>query len=146
MIYWCWPLKKTSGFRRWRLAEHNQYVLIPFLMIISSDHSDRQRCLYWLTPLVCLLDLFHFFILALHLIRVQSGQSRPAVITAFFSFFSPSARANDPDLEGDVILHLVDEVDHLGRQDVALVQHAGQLWRGDRARREQWVQGEKVKR
>lgn len=33
-----------------------------------------------------------------------------------------------PDLEGDVILHLVDEVDHLGRQDVTLVQHSRQLW------------------
>lgn len=38
--------KNPSGFRRWRLAEHNQYVMIPFLMIISSDHSDRRRCSY----------------------------------------------------------------------------------------------------
>lgn len=30
-------------------------------------------------------------------------------------------------LKGDVILHLVDEVDHLGRQDVAVVQHPGEL-------------------
>lgn len=30
-------------------------------------------------------------------------------------------------LECDVILHLVDEMDHLGRQDVAVVQHPGEL-------------------
>lgn len=30
-------------------------------------------------------------------------------------------------LKGNVILHLVDEVDHLGRQDVAVVQHPREL-------------------
>lgn len=28
-----------------------------------------------------------------------------------------------PDLKGDVVLHLVDEVDHLSCQDMTLVQH-----------------------
>lgn len=37
------------------------------------------------------------------------------------------ARAARPYLEGHVILHLVDEMDHLGRQDVAVVQHPGEL-------------------
>lgn len=117
-------------------------VLLSTINTDSISYDDFLRTL-WQAETFALTDPVSLtfrllFILALNPGRVYSGRSWPAVI--IMALFPPSARTNDSDLEGDVILHLVDEVDHLGCQDVALVQHARQLWAGDPVKREQWIQ------